>query len=115
VSGLGAQQLVALRGVLDEVAEERARQHAKWGEQNLPNGTGREWAADAQEAREECDRAFSRGFGEWAHVLKEEVYEAFAEDVPERLRAELIQVAAVAVAWVEALDRRAQRASLKAS
>jgi hypothetical protein len=34
------------------------------------------------------------------------VAEALAEDDPTLLRAELIQVAAVAVAWVEAIDRR---------
>ena len=41
----------------------------------------------------------------WLHILREEVFEAFAEDDPAKLRAELIQVAAVAVQWVEAIDR----------
>lgn len=43
----------------------------------------------------------------WRHILDEEVAEALAETDPERLRAELVQVAAVAVQWIEALDRRA--------
>jgi malonyl CoA-acyl carrier protein transacylase len=42
----------------------------------------------------------------WEHILTEEHYEAMAEEDPTRLREELIQVAAVAVAWVEAIDRR---------
>jgi len=42
----------------------------------------------------------------WDGVLLEEVYEALAESDPERLRAELVQVAAVAVAWIQAIDRR---------
>jgi hypothetical protein len=41
----------------------------------------------------------------WAHILTEEFYEALAEADPEKLREELVQVAAVAVAWVECLDR----------
>lgn len=36
----------------------------------------------------------------------EEVLEAFAEADPDRLRAELVQVAAVATKWIQALDRR---------
>lgn len=38
----------------------------------------------------------------------EEVYEALASETVEDLREELIQVAAVAVSWIEAIDRRAQ-------
>ncbi len=40
------------------------------------------------------------------HILLEEVHEALAEDDPTRLRAELLQVAAVAVCWVEAIEQR---------
>jgi hypothetical protein len=40
-------------------------------------------------------------------ILREEVYEAFAEEDPAALRTELIQVAAVAATWVDAIDRRA--------
>jgi hypothetical protein len=36
----------------------------------------------------------------------EEVREAMAESDPAKLRVELVQVAAVSVAWIEALDRR---------
>ncbi|MER6951259.1 hypothetical protein ABT294_45315 [Nonomuraea sp. NPDC000554] len=50
--------------------------------------------------------AAARGELSWRHILHEEVLEAFAEDDPELLRAELVQVAAVAVKWVQALDRR---------
>jgi hypothetical protein len=38
--------------------------------------------------------------------LLEEVFEAMAEDSPVKLAHELTQVAAVAVAWVEAIERR---------
>jgi hypothetical protein len=89
-----------------EILAERERQDAKWGEQNHPNGTG--YATDienATAARLMCERAFSTGYGTWKDILKEEVFEAFAESEPDALRAELIQVAAVATAWCEAIDR----------
>lgn len=93
--------------ILAEILAERARQDAKWGEQNHPDGTGGLGRAhDALEARSECQRQFAEGVGSWLDILDEEVAETFAEDDPARLRAELIQVAAVAVAWIEAIDRR---------
>jgi hypothetical protein len=46
----------------------------------------------------------------WSAILLEEVFEAMAEDDPERLQKELVQVAAVAVAWIEALNQRGGRA-----
>lgn len=94
--------------VLEQVAIERLRQDRKFGEQNPPNGTGKigtRYRAGA--ARNRCDRAFSDDYGTWLHILDEEVCEAFAESDPAALRAELVQVAAVAVAWVEAIDRKA--------
>lgn len=42
----------------------------------------------------------------WSLVLLEEVLEALEEDNEERLRAELVQVAAVAVRWIGAIDVR---------
>lgn len=93
--------------VLDEIRVERENQDAKWGEQNHPDGTGGHGRLrDADQARRECKRQFAEGSGTWLDILDEEVAEAYAEDDPAKLRAELIQVAAVAVAWVEAIDRR---------
>lgn len=100
----GSAGLVA---VLAEVAAERHRQDERWGEQNHQNGTGSAYAAEASSARKECDRAAGAGELTWRHILLEEVAEAGAEHDPASLRAELIQVAAVAVAWAEALDRAA--------
>lgn len=105
-NGRGAHRM----RVASEVLDERARQDAKWGEQNHADGTGRYGGitaeAQAQMARRACDIAFKEGTGSWRHILLEEVYEALAETDPQQLRTELIQVAAVAVAWVEAIDRR---------
>lgn len=92
--------------ILMEVLEERRRQRAKWGEQNYPDGTNADWIKTRDMAQSATDAATSCGALTWLHVLYEEVCEAFAEDQPEALRSELIQVAAVAISWIEALDRR---------
>lgn len=96
--------------VLAEVRAERAAQDHKWGEQNHPDHphTGPSadaWAALVTLLESEARASLHRG-PTWAAILLEEVGEALQEDDPARLRAELVQVAAVAVAWVEAIDRR---------
>ncbi|MEV5953753.1 hypothetical protein AB0M11_08240 [Streptomyces sp. NPDC051987] len=97
--------------VLSEVLAERIRQDQKWGEQNHNDGTGnKSQQHDADRARRWCQDAFGSGYGTWSMILAEEVAEANAERDPAKLRAELIQVAAVAVAWIEAIDRRARTA-----
>jgi hypothetical protein len=92
-----------------EVDGERQRQLAKWGEQHHPDGTG---ITDAQrtladQARAACQQAFAEGRGSWAHILMEEVREAYAEADPATLRTELVQCAAVIQAWIHDLDNRA--------
>jgi len=93
--------------VLREINLERRRQDAKWGEQNHPDGTGGPGRDhDADVARKECQRQFAEGTGTWLDILDEEIAEAYAEKDPAKLRAELIQSAAVIVAWIESIDRR---------
>ena len=93
--------------ILPEIAAERARQDAKWGEQNHPDGTGNEGFINrANMAKMSCNIAAKHGTITYRHILDEEVQEAFAESDPVKLRAELVQVAAVAVAWIECIDRR---------
>jgi hypothetical protein len=110
--------------LLEEVKAEMGRACAKHGPQTtIPDGTGAnlttldgactiEAAATlrrrrANAARERTDVATREGKLTWRHVLEEEVCEAFAEDEPAKLRAELLQVAAVALRWIEAIDARA--------
>ena len=98
--------------VLEEVIDERARQDAKWGEQNHPDGTGRPGSRElADWARARC-QANGPGEDNWQDILTEEMYEAFAETDPMLLRAELVQTAAVIVQWIQAIDRRVARAGL---
>lgn len=95
------------RRILDEIYAERAAQDAKWGIQNHRDGTGHyPETVDADVARMACQSAAEGGYLDWLHIMREEVAEAFAESDPAKLRAELLQVAAVAAAWIEAIDRR---------
>lgn len=90
------EQLDVIELVLREVNDERIRQLDKWGQQD-------------------CNDF------EWISILTEEVGEAAKEandfnftkindsTALPRLRKELIQIAAVAVAHVEAIDRRGEK------
>ena len=94
-----------------DVADERELQDLKWGNQDHPDGTGLGQSIALREsARDACDIAALHGFLTWRHILAEEFYEACAETDTKKLREELIQVAASAVAWVGAIDRREGRA-----
>ncbi|MFI5782636.1 hypothetical protein [Nocardia sp. NPDC051570] len=117
--------------IVDEVLAERARQDARWGQQDHPDGTGTAWENDwcgglggqspggalgyADLMRACCQAAADAGQVTFRHILLEEVAEAFAETAPLRLRAELLQVAAVAVEWIGAIDRRIQAAGTAVS
>lgn len=101
--------------VAGDVIRERAAQDLKWGQSNhpsLPAGIKHPCAffgiPTAEAARLACEDASRRGIGSNAHILLEEVSEAIeaAHDAI-HLRAELVQVAAVAMKWIEQLDRRA--------
>jgi hypothetical protein len=92
--------------VYDEIKVERDRAEAKFPDQHLPNGTTfRYWQAMSIEAKESTDRKHANGTLTWLDIVKEEVFEAFAETDPAKLRAELVQVGAMAVRWIEDLDR----------
>lgn len=107
---------------LELILNERKRQDEKWGEQNHPDlytdpstvATADEHAwllgvPTARLARKHCDVAFHEGRPNWAMILIEEVaevIEAAANGVDKDIDEELIQVAAVAVSWYEARQRR---------
>jgi len=91
--------------VLADVAQERYNQTCKFGVQELPSGTSLENKDQADRTKALADSHDWSGALTWADILREEVAEAMAEVDPVLLRAELVQVAAVAVAWIEALDR----------
>lgn len=107
----------ATRAVLDDVLAERSRQHAKWGRQDLPDGTVRDHDAvlRATEAQTRCAEAALLGTLTYRHIAEEEDAEAFAETDEARLEAELIQSIAVRVQWVEAIRRRRAKADVDAA
>ncbi|WP_233223251.1 hypothetical protein [Amycolatopsis sp. CA-128772] len=104
--------------VLAQVAGRRREQDKVFGEQNHPDGTGpdvtltglaRRAADAAWAARFTTEMARAEDRLTWLHILREEVYEALAEADPQALRDELLDVAATAVVWIEAIDRRRAR------
>ena len=102
--------------VTSEVAEEMQRQVELWGVQEHPNGTGdKEFVLGLKETREVIEEAEEGDQLTWSMILAEEFLEAMAETDPEKLRTELIQVAAVAATWVQALDRAKERKEFKDS
>ena len=111
--------------IYDEIKAERARQDELWGEQNHPikhdsaddghdyinalyTPHGYEFTA-SELAKQECKERILADRLDWADILLEEVCEVLDADDPKDQRTELIQVAAVAIAAVESLDRNTER------
>lgn len=95
--------------VLADVAIERERQSTLFPGQesaDKPDGTSEEYKALADKARDACEALHQAGEGTWFSILAEEFWEAAAEKDWPALRKELVQVAAVAVKWVEIGDLR---------
>ncbi len=99
--------------ILDEVGAERFKQIEKWGVQDHPDVATSESPAyrkfRADYAKMKCEAAALGGVVTWHLILKEELAEAVEQaalkNMPE-LRKELVQCAAVCVAWIEDIDRR---------
>lgn len=90
--------VLKMRNAIDDVRKERIRQDHKFGPQNHSIADwflilGEE-VGEAQ--REACEHVFQQRFPEYYPDDQERLH---------RLRKELIEVAAVAVAMVESLDR----------
>lgn len=112
--------------VLSDVFEERENQVAQFGEAHeaaLLDGTGPEvrWLAHAVggdlefSTATQLEASFRREYEsfeadhgkiDWMHLVREEVGEAFKESSPDELETELIQVAALCVAWIAQIRLR---------
>jgi len=102
--------------ILDEIKAERVRQDAKWGEQNHPSISlgidGPQAQADfyriprEAKAKEMCEANARAGTVSYTHIALEEFCEAVEAPDDKARREELVQLAAVVVAWIEAIDRR---------
>ena len=97
--------------IADEVVDERLRQDEVWGTQDhecVYSWADRQrFAGQADHWKQRNDARVRQGRITWDGILLEEVFEALGEGDRELRRAELIQVAAVAMAWVECMDRNA--------
>lgn len=111
--------------VLRRVMEERERQVARYGHNtDLEDGTGPEtrWLGPYTEQpatqveltlrRDYLEFEEETGKPTWVHLIREEVAEAFCESDPERLKEEVLQVAALCVSWLEKLDARASQSAI---
>ncbi|QXO13988.1 hypothetical protein SEA_ILLUMINE_63 [Mycobacterium phage Illumine] len=126
--------IITMERALALVADERHKQQAKWGDQNHANvhpaalalggdGDPTTWHVaafyeipTALRAKFKTGKAAMTGEDTWADILIEEVAEAIEaatihdlrlltdEQTRRALRDELVQVAAVAVQWIEKLD-----------
>lgn len=92
--------------VLQEVGAERGKQDRRWGKQDHADGVNPNYMKKAEDMKSLAEEQNLQGNLTWNTILQEEVFEALSCDAEDTLRAELIQVAAVAVAWVEAIDAR---------
>lgn len=92
-----------------EVRAERQRHLAKWGPQTHANGTSFDlWTYETEKAKNDWQRSRETGSETWLQILHEEVLEVFEKEEDDLLgmREELIQVMAVAKAWIVDIDNK---------
>lgn len=116
---------IPLATAYQDITNELLRQLEKHGDQtHLPNGTGPDTELDnlpvigwgkvnaerlAIWAKARCKAASENEGGDgsitYEHILTEEWAEVISEEDPAKLREELVQLAAVAVAWIMKIDK----------
>ncbi len=107
--------------VFGEILVERGRQDRKWGEQNhpnvdplltcLPEHVCREYEIPTEKRAKYLYELFSNNMS-WPRIAVEELSEAvsaFAVEDEDAGRAELVQLAAVIVQWIQCIDRLRDR------
>ena len=99
--------------VLGDVLLEFARLDAIQGEHDRRNGTGRhEYGRQAEQTAAAARRSRRVGKLTWRHVLAEHYWATLAQGDNGQLRKALISLAAHALLWIAALDRRQAQAAL---
>lgn len=102
---------IASNPLFAAIQREQDRQVAKWGVQDHPSFDA---GADLEERqglsntiKSMVDASAKRGTLVWEEIMSEEVAEALAElNDDEALKTELIQIAAVALSWIESINRK---------
>lgn len=105
MSGTVSGMNETMRAIKDEVTS----QFLTWGQQNWPStpqGKQPRYMIPAEHtAKVECEKARLNDRMTWAHILVEEVAEACNAESPAHMVEELVQVAAVAVSWIDSIQR----------
>lgn len=102
---------------VEDILGERIRNRIRWGAQNHPSVSplainGGDVACNLhglpteRQAKDRCERMMAARRVTWTDILLEEFAEAVSAPNDIERRAELVQVAAVVVAWIECIDRR---------
>lgn len=103
VENVAAPRIESVTAVLQEMQ----KQNDRFGEQNHKDGTcPKAYYRNLTDCRYFNQEAVKRNDLSWKLILEEEVLEAFCETDPQRLQEELVQIAAVAMQWCEAIKRR---------
>lgn len=98
----------AITRILEDVCAERHKQLEEFGsEYQLRDGTSDTLQQFVTPIQAMVDQRMSAGEHTWLQVLAEEFMEAATEADVAALRREVVQIAAVAFAWLEAIDMRA--------
>lgn len=98
---------------LDDVTLEFGRLTALQGEHDRNNGTGRhDYGKQADQAAAAARRARRKNKLTWRHVLAEHYWSAITQADNGQLRKALVSLAAHALLWIAALDRRPAQAAL---
>lgn len=112
-----SQEQHAIReGIIHEIRQERSHQIAKWGDRSWGHfdvsqlgGSNAHLLPDLGSARRTVEDEVRGDRLTWTSIAVEELCEAvdaaLNQDIP-ALRGELVQLAAVVLAWIEDLDRR---------
>jgi hypothetical protein len=102
-----------LSPIFTEILKERINQDKKWGEQNHPMVRTKKIIKSLKNEagifKNQNNTDSKNGKCSWYNIFMEEFLEAFSETTPEKQREEMIQVAAVAIAIIECLDRKIER------
>lgn len=102
----------AMYRAIDDVALEFGRLSAIHGAHDRPNGTNRhDYGKQAEQAAAAVRRTRSAGKLTWRRVLAEHYWSALAQSDDGQLRRALISLAAHALLWAAAIDRRPQQAA----
>lgn len=93
----------------------REKNRLKWGEQNWPDGTGptTERIARRAAAQARVDAGMKAGTVTYRDILAEEVFEVDCEEAPELVLAELVDVASVAMDWIDSILCRTAKGKAK--